>query len=239
MAERVSVRKLKENDFENYDYDEFYQDHFFDPFPDEAAINAHEHLPRVGWALDIAREIDAKTVLDLGCLEGYCVLTLSKHTGCTGVGVDLSKDGIELGKARAKKYKLPVSFIQGSLEDTLVKAIKLNLKYDLICAFEVMEHVENPDLVFDLASKCLTDKGEILVSTPAFESPTYGKNDVSNKCHVRLFTTRDEDYQEMTNHDVPNEPQKLRQATSLSKMVGKSRIKEMDVWSELIHARIK
>jgi hypothetical protein len=88
-------------------------------------------------------------------------------------------------------------------------------------------------LVFDLAFQCLTDKGELLVSTPDFEAPTYGKDDEQNKCHIRLFTTADDDYEGVNKYGH------TRKATSLSKMVGKSRIKDMNVYSELIHARIK
>lgn len=227
------MKRRTEQDFKIEEYEDFYEDHYFLETPDEAATEAHQHLPRVGWALDVAREINAKTVLDLGCLEGLCILTLAKQAGMSGVGVDLSKDGIELGLRRAKDHQLPVAFYQMTLEKYLEKSVNKGEKFDLVVLFEVMEHVKNPELVFELASKVLTDKGELLVSTPDFEAPTFGKDDEQNKCHIRLFTTADDDY------EAENRYGHVRKATSLSKMVGKDRIKSMDVWSELIHSRIK
>ncbi len=223
------MRKYHERDFPDTDYDKFYQSHYFAPVSDEDAINAHKIFPRVAWALDIAREIKPKAVLDLGCLEGYALLTIARHVGIEqGEGVDLSEDGIKLAITRAKKYGLKCGFTNWSIEDYLDGC---PYKFDLIMAFEVMEHVKNPELVFKLIDEVLAPGGTVLISTPAFESPTYGKDDEQNKCHVRLYTTKDEDYEEINKYG------NMRTASSLSKQIGKSRIKEMSVFSELIHAR--
>lgn len=224
------MRKYREKEFLEKDYDEFYESHFFAPVSDEDAINAHRIFPRVAWALDIAKEIKPKSVLDLGCLEGYAVLTLAKHVDGVehGVGVDLSEDGILLGEKRAKANKLPVHFHKGSIEEYMETC---NQDFDLIMAFEVMEHVKDPELVFKLIDKILAPGGTVLISTPAFESPTFGKDDEQNKCHVRLYTLKDEDYEEANKYG------NVRKATSLPKQIGKERIVSMEVFSELIHAR--
>lgn len=229
------TRKYHERDFPDHDYDEFYQDHFFQPVSDDDAINAHRIFPRVAWALDIAKEIKPKNILDLGCLEGYAVLTLTKHVDGVrlGVGVDLSKDGIELGRKRAKANNLPVRFYKESIEDYLyrVKEMGQNQQFDLVMLFEVMEHVKNPKTVLKLVDNVLAPGGTVLISTPAFESPTFGKDDEQNKCHVRLYTLKDEDYEE------PNKYGNVRKATSLPKQIGKERIISAEVFSELIHMR--
>ncbi len=61
--------KLHEQDFTLENYDDFYSDHFFQPLTDEDAINAQRVIPRIGWGLDIAKEIGAKHILDLGCFS--------------------------------------------------------------------------------------------------------------------------------------------------------------------------
>lgn len=83
--------------FKVEDYEEFYSHHLFRPVKDEVAFSAHRVFPRIQWALDVAKDIEAKRVLDLGCLEGYTALTLLTH--CPSVeyveGVDLSQEGID------------------------------------------------------------------------------------------------------------------------------------------------
>lgn len=230
-------REYHEDKFPEMEFDKFYESHYFQPIDDIEALNAHRIFPRVNWALDLAKEFKPKHILDLGCLEGYAALTLAQHVKSvkSGWGVDLSHDGIELAKKRAKDYRLPVKFQEGTIEDFLRSMVKSNKKFDFVMLFEVIEHVKDPKLVLELIDKVKTKDGLVLISTPAFESPTYGKNDVKNKCHVRLYTTHENDYEEMTNHMHPDEPQVLRKATSMPKQVGKERIKSMEVYSQLIH----
>ena len=225
--------KLTEKDFKFEDYEEFYTDHHFVPFADEDAVNLGLLIPRAGWALDVAQEIEPKTVLDLGCLEGAIVLTIANNVFSVkeGVGVDLSKDGIELGRKRAKLFDLPVRFHQMTLEQYLEDCIKERRKFDLIIAFEVMEHVKDPEYVFKLIDKVKSKDGTVLISTPDFEAPTYGKDDEQNKCHIRLYTRADEDYEGVNKYGH------TRKATSLSKQIGKDRIIDMDVVNELINCR--
>ena len=67
------------------------------------------------------------------------------------------------------------------------------------------------------------------MSTPAYESPLYGADDEKNKCHIRLYTTADEDYEQ------PNKYGNVRKATSITKEIGPDRIKDLGVYSQLIN----
>jgi len=230
------VRKT-EADFEFEEYDEFYEHHLFSPVPDAVAFQAHRKFPRIHWALDVAREIKAKRVLDLGCLEGYAALTLLEN--CDSVeyveGVDLSQEGIDLANKRVKDYQLEgkAKFVQGTIEDWLRWYVDNKVTFDLICNFELMEHVKDPKLIIELMDKVKTKDGTVLISTPDFEAPTFGKDDERNKCHIRLYTLADEDY------EAVNKYGNTRKATSLSKQVGKERIISMGVYSELINCQYK
>jgi 2-polyprenyl-3-methyl-5-hydroxy-6-metoxy-1,4-benzoquinol methylase len=224
------MRLKREVDFKVEEYNEFYKDHFFAPLGEEQIVEAHRIFSRVAWALDIAREIKPKKVLDLGCLEGYSVLTIAKQVPSVelGIGVDLSVDGVEIGNYHASKQDLPCTFLQGAIEEFMEESDE---KFDLIMAFEVMEHVKDPELVIKLIDKVLAPGGTVLWSTPDFEAPTYGKDDEQNKCHIRLYTTADEDYEGINKYG------NTRKATSMSKQIGKERIISMEVYSELIHCR--
>lgn len=234
-----TMRINQQKDFALDNYDNFYENHFFAPLKDEDSINAHRLISRVAWATDIAEELKPKSVLDLGCLEGYTGLTIANHTDSVErlVGVDLSEDGITLANSRTTLIKASSEFIQQSIEDYLESCTE---KFDMIICFEVIEHVLDPELMIRLIDKVKSDNGQVLISTPAFESPTYGKNDVVNKCHIRLYTMQDKDYEEMTDKPDPDTGKTyIRTATSLSKQVGKERIIEMEVFSELINCRYK
>lgn len=223
------MRKYKEKDFSTDKYDEFYESHYFEPLPDEESIKAHRIFPRVAWALDVAKEFEPESVLDLGCLEGYALLTVLNHLPkAHGIGVDLSEDGILLGGKRAEKYNLDATFYQTTIEKFLETTDET---FDFIMAFEVMEHVDDPERIFKLIDRVKTPDAQILISTPDFESPVFGKDDEQNKCHVRLYTTEDEDYQAMNKYG------NVRTASSLSKQIGKERIIEMGTYSHLINCR--
>jgi len=218
--------KLHEKDFTMENYDDFYADHFFQPL--DKPFDAHRILPRVNWALQVAKRVQPKSTLDLGCLDGYATLTLAKHVPSItrGVGIDLSVDGIEIAEGHAMKLDKDIEFQQGTIEDFLRNTTE---KFDLIMLFEVIEHVEDPALLIELIDKVKTDNATILISTPSFESPLFGMDDEVNKCHIRLYTTKDESY------DAVNKYGNTRTGTSMSKQIGADRIKDMGVYSELIN----
>jgi 2-polyprenyl-3-methyl-5-hydroxy-6-metoxy-1,4-benzoquinol methylase len=224
------VELKHESDFKVEEYEDFYEHHYFQPLDDNDAIQAHRIFPRVGWALDIAEGIQPKSVLDLGCLEGYTALTLANKVASVkkAVGVDLSEEAITLAKKRTKLVKGHVEFYKDSLEDWLENNEE---KFDLITLFEIMEHVKDPEYVIRLVDTALAPGGTVLISTPAFESPTFGKDDEQNKCHIRLYTLEEEDYEDTNKYGT------LRKATSLPKQLGKERIVDARIYSELIHLR--
>ena len=231
------MKKYHETNFDINMYDEFYESHVFAPLPNDKALNAHRIIPRISWAVAVAKELRPKSVLDLGCLEGYTALTIANHVDSVEriVGVDLSEDGIELANSRKPLVKASSEFIQQSIEDYLERCSE---KFDMVVCFEVIEHVLDPELLVKLIDKVLTEDGQVLFSTPAFESPVFGKNDVANKCHIRLYTMEDKDYDEMTDKPDPQTGHNyIRTASSMPKLIGKERIIEMEVLSQLINVR--
>lgn len=220
---------LHESEFDKYEYEEFYENYQFTPLPDKAAVDAHLYIPRFSWALDKVKELKPKNLLDLGCMDGSFALTVAKHLDIETVGIDLTMEGTEIARIRSNERNLPAYFNQGSIESWLKHFATESISFDCITMFEVIEHVEDPRLLLDLIDDVLAPGGSVLVSTPAFESPMYGMDDEANKCHIRLYTTADEDYEAVNKHG------NTRKATSITKEIGKDRIKEMNVYSELIN----
>ena len=212
-------------------YEEFYENHLFEPIPEAEALTVNEVIPRFGWAFDQLEEIEPKTLLDLGCLDGSFALSVASQLGAKVVGVDLTKDGIDIATRRAKEHKLPAEFYQGFCEDHLEKFIKEGRKFDVVTFFELIEHVTDVQRVIKLIDQVLAPGGSVLVSTPDFESPYFGADDEVNTCHIRLYTTEKEDYER------PNKFGTVRKATSIYKEIGEQRIQDIAVHNELINLR--
>lgn len=224
----VGNSKHNDKEFKIEEYEDFYEDHHFEPIGENDYLSVNEVIPRFGWAYDIVEDLHPGTLLDLGCLDGSFALTVAHNIDCKVTGVDLTKDGINIANSRAKSNDLDATFHQGSIEDFLEKTEE---KWDCITCFEVLEHVKDPQRLLKLIDKRLNPGGFVLVSTPSFESPYFGADDEENKCHIRLYTTKDEDYEKVNKHGT------LRKATSITKEIGKNRIKEIGVYSELINVR--
>lgn len=227
----IGIAEQNDNNFTPEKYEEFYEHHYFEPIPEAFAYAVNEVIPRFGWAFDEVEQIAPKTLLDLGCLDGSFALSIADQLGVTVTGVDLTKDGIEIAQQRAKAKSLNATFVQGFVEDWLETFIKEGKKFDVITFFEIIEHVEDVQRCLKLIDQVLAPGGSVLVSTPDFESPLFGADDEANTCHIRLYTTADEDYER------ENKYGHVRKATSISKEIGAKRIKHMEVRNELINVR--
>ncbi len=225
-----TLKRPTENEFELENYTEFYSHHHFEPIPTKYCTTVHRYIPRFAWVVDVAKELKPKSVLDLGCLDGSLILSMLNNLpkGTKGVGVDLTQDGIDLALERSVLTNTPAEFHQQDIESFMEKC---NDKFDLVTCCEVLEHVKDPDRVIKLIDKVLAPGGTVLISTPDFEAPTYGKDDEKNKCHIRLYTLADEDY------EATNKYGNVRKATSLSKALKGYTIVDMATYSELINCR--
>jgi 2-polyprenyl-3-methyl-5-hydroxy-6-metoxy-1,4-benzoquinol methylase len=212
-------------------YDDFYSHHLFQPLREDDFFRAHRVIPRVGWALDIAKEINPESVLDLGCLDGSLLLTLcTQIRTIRGFGVDLSVEGTDIATDRAIRHHLNAEFLQGSIEDYLESCA--DDAYDMITMFELIEHVKDPDWCIEQIHRVLKPGGTLLVSTPAFESPQFGMDDEQNKCHIRLYTRQPENYTAVNKYGHE------REATSIIKQLKDFNMVSNDMFAHLIHARV-
>ena len=116
----------------------------------------NEHFSRYAFASTFAA---GKRVLDMGCGSGYGSAELAR-TAEFVTGVDVSADAVDYAAAH---YTLPnLAFAQHSC--TLLPFP--DSSFELITAFEVIEHLNNwRDLITE-ACRLLTPMGTFVVSTP-------------------------------------------------------------------------
>jgi len=149
----------------------------------------YEHIQRYRFAI---RKIGSnKKVLDLGCGTGYGSELLYKE-GNKVYGIDISQKAIDYAK---KTYPGP--------EYICCSAERLPFEdnfFDAVTAFEVIEHVQNPEKTLDEIYRVLKEDGDLFISTPnpqhfgnalkhfLLRKPYLEKVHMDNVYHVKEFT---------------------------------------------------
>jgi SAM-dependent methyltransferase len=114
------------------------------------------HLKRYEFALAWSGDAD---VLDAGCGTGYGSAFLAANARRV-TGVDSSAEAID--HARERYAAANVDFVQAD-----VLALPFDAaSFDLVCAFETIEHVADQDGLLREAARVLRAAGTLLVSTP-------------------------------------------------------------------------
>lgn len=102
----------------------------------------------------IVKEINPKTVLDVGCAAGYLVEGL-RDRGVDARGIDVSSYAI----SKVREDIKPFCFVQSATEH-------IDGKYDLITCIEVMEHLAPEDFTVAINNMCNATDTIIFSSTP-------------------------------------------------------------------------
>lgn len=115
-------------------------------------------------------------VLDIGCGVGtFCKMVKDKYPSCIVCGIDISERAIE----ENKKVMPEIEWIAGKLEDS-----KLDSDFDLVFSGETLEHLDDPEVLFEIAYRALKVGGELIITTP--------KNDmIDSPEHTWMFDTED------------------------------------------------
>lgn len=118
-------------------------------------------------------------VVDLGCGTGYGSFLISKYVKSV-VGVDINHEAINYARSnyRAKNLEFKIGDIYTTSQ---VKHV-----YDVVCMFEVVEHLSNPTIILKKIKNVLTENGVFIISTPNanFSSPD-GK--IVTKYHFKEY----------------------------------------------------
>ncbi len=97
-------------------------------------------------------------ILDIGCGGGLLSEPMCR-LGADVMGIDASKNNIEIAKNHAKKNKLKINYMCATPE------ILKNKKFDVILNMEIVEHVEDVNFFIKKSSELLKKNGLMFVAT--------------------------------------------------------------------------
>lgn len=120
---------------------------------------------------------DKLKILNIGVATGQTTRMLEQFGTVTSLEFD--EDCCEYLRSKAG-----IDAIQGSVTDLPME----DNYYDLACAFDVIEHVEDDRKAIDEISRVLKTDGSIIVTVPAYMF-LWSEHDVINK-HFRRYTSR-------------------------------------------------
>ncbi len=125
--------------------------------PGEVDVNLfNEHMARYAFA---ARLAAGKRVLDAGCGTGYGSAELARLASSV-VGADLAPEAVEFARAHYRAHNL--RFEQASC----TALPHPDASFDLVVAFEVIEHLNGWRQLLIEARRLLAPGGQFVVSTP-------------------------------------------------------------------------
>ncbi len=136
------------------------------------------HLKRYEFARPLCTGRD---VLDAGCGVGYGTAYLAEAARSV-VGLDLSEDAIRYARGRYAAEN--VEFVVGDL----LAIPRADGEFGVVCAFEAIEHLADPERFVAEARRVLGPDGTLCVSTPRAEVTDERP---ANPFHEREFSPDD------------------------------------------------
>jgi SAM-dependent methyltransferase len=137
-----------------------------------------EHVSRYAFASHFA---PGARVLDIGCGAGYGTVELAGRARCA-IGIDLAPEAV--AHARAAYPRENVSFVPATATGLPFRGAS----FELITAFEVIEHLTDWRALLAEARRLLHPSGVFLVSTPNKEYYTESRGSAGpNPFHTHEF----------------------------------------------------
>lgn len=120
------------------------------------------------WEYGIARDFVKKhrDVLEIGAGRGFFLKSLEAVTH-HALGLELNGEAIS-----SKVTKFPIE--HALLRDTVKRHPE---SFDVVCAFQVLEHIVDPSQLLKDAIRCLRNDGLVILSTPSLDYPPFRRQE--------------------------------------------------------------
>lgn len=123
----------------------------------------------INWGLN-KHFSDARHLLEVGCGTGYVLSSIDKTNPKLSLyGTDVLVDGLKFANRRIPK---------GTFWQMDARNMPFRQEFDVICAFDVIEHIKEDEIVLEEFYKACTKNGGILLTVPQ---------------HMFLWSARDEE----------------------------------------------
>lgn len=140
-----------------------HDDAHFDPYRDQIPVHRMYFQSKIAeivasWQSDAVLHRKRRRLLDVGCAMGV-LLEEAKKSGFIAEGIDMSEASVRT--CVKKGFRV----VHGSLT-----TLNLKKQYDVVTAFEVIEHELNPKKMMQSIYSHLSAGGVVIVTTPGHES---------------------------------------------------------------------
>ena len=122
----------------------------------------------------------AVKVLEIGCGTGFVLQRLSKFKNLELFGAELHLEGLKYAKKRLPN----VEFIQLD-----ARKMPYENEFDVLCAFDTLEHIEEDELVMQNVYQSLKPGGYFFISVPQHKWLWSWIDEVS--CHKRRYSRKE------------------------------------------------
>jgi len=115
------------------------------------------------FVFEACGELDGRSVLDIGCGEGYCARELKRRGAGDYLGIDLSAQMIEAAQAQDAQDKYGIEY-----QACDVVEFQPERQFDLCVAVFLFNYLRTEDMqrVFSMVHDALTPQGEFIFSVP-------------------------------------------------------------------------
>lgn len=143
----------------------------------ETPLMIARHFCAYNYAKSFVR---AKEVLDIGCGEGYGSDFLAGYAKSV-LGIDYDRDVIDYAKDKYHKPGLGFSVLDIKHLDSLSK------KFDVICSFQNIEHIQDTGKLLKNILGLLNDNGVFICSTCNIKDASPASKVPFNRFHVKEY----------------------------------------------------